>query len=60
MATSVPAGEVAVVASIVVSLGMADLFTRWVDAPTLALSSRVYRNTRARLLRRQAHGAVRP
>jgi peptidoglycan/LPS O-acetylase OafA/YrhL len=37
------AAGVAAVATVVVSLGMAELFTRWVDAPTIQLSGRAYR-----------------
>lgn len=42
------AAAVASVATIVVSLGMAELFTRWVDAPTIALTGRWYRSLRDR------------
>ena len=53
------AALIAVLATLVVSLAGAELFTRWVDAPTLALTSRTYRLARSRV-RPQAQGTARP
>ena len=51
------AAAVASIATIVVSLGMAELFTRWVDAPTISLTGRWYRRGAAWLRLRRGVGA---
>lgn len=45
------AAAAAVAATVVVSLAGAELFTRWVDAPTLVHTARAYRAARRRVLR---------